>query len=87
MQPLWIQVKNGEDLPYWFFPSGLDPAYFSASEGAYAFRSPTSDEDSRGVLFIEQRQLALSEIEFLEWDRLADHYRQQPGRGETKINP
>ena len=50
MQPVWIQVKNGEDLPYWFLPSGLDPEYFSASEAAYAFRSPTSDEDSRAVL-------------------------------------
>ncbi|HBX44017.1 MAG TPA: hypothetical protein DEH27_09710, partial [Deltaproteobacteria bacterium] len=34
MQAVWIQVKNEEDLPYWFLPSGLDPEYFSASEAA-----------------------------------------------------
>lgn len=48
MQPVWIQVENGENLPYWFLPSGLDPEYFSASEAAYAFRS--SDGDSKAVL-------------------------------------
>lgn len=50
MQPVWIQVKNEENLPYWFLPSGLDPAYFSASEAAYAFRSPTSAGDSQAVI-------------------------------------
>jgi hypothetical protein len=50
MQAVWIQVKNGEDLPYWFLPSGLDPAYFSASEAAYAFRPPKSGKNSRAVL-------------------------------------
>ena len=39
MQPVWIEVKNEEALPYWFLPSGLDPTYYSASEVAYAFRS------------------------------------------------
>ncbi|MDX1815527.1 MAG: LssY C-terminal domain-containing protein, partial [Thermodesulfobacteriota bacterium] len=41
----------------------------------------------RAVLFIEQRPVALSEIEFLGWERLVDHYRRQPGSGESKINP
>ena len=49
MQAVWIQVKNGEDLPYWFLSSGLDPTYYSASEAAYAFRSPTSYEVSQAV--------------------------------------
>ena len=50
MQAVWIQVKNEEDLPYWFLPSGLDPAYFSASEAAYAFRSSTSTEVSQAIV-------------------------------------
>lgn len=49
MQPVWIEVKNEENLPYWFLPSGLDPAYFSASEAAFAFRSETSTEISQVV--------------------------------------
>ncbi len=39
MQPVWIEVKNDEAIPYWFLPSGLDPTYYSVSEVAYAFRS------------------------------------------------
>jgi len=50
MQAVWIQVKNEENLPYWFLTSGLDPAYYSASEVAYAFRSPASSEDSQAVI-------------------------------------
>ena len=49
MQPVWIEVKNEENLPYWFLPSGIDPAYFSASEAAYAFRSSTSSEITQAV--------------------------------------
>ncbi len=42
MQPVWIEVKNEEAVPYWFLPSGLDPTYFSPSEVAYAFRSTSA---------------------------------------------
>ena len=42
MQPVWIEVKNEEAVPYWFLPSGLDPTYYSASEVAYAFRSTSA---------------------------------------------
>jgi hypothetical protein len=49
MQLVWIEVKNEENLPYWFLPSGLDPAYFSASEAAFAFCSSISTEISQAV--------------------------------------
>ena len=49
MQPVWIEVKNLENKPYWLLTSGLDPAYFSASEAAYAFRSSTSTKISQAV--------------------------------------
>ena len=46
IQPVWIEVENAEDTPYWLLPSGLDPAYFSAAEAAYAFDSSQSASDS-----------------------------------------
>ena len=49
MQPVWIEVKNLENKPYWLLTSGLDPASFSASEAAYAFRSSTSTKISQAV--------------------------------------
>ena len=41
----------------------------------------------RAVLFFEQRPFHLSEIGFLEWEKLADHYRQQLGSGGSKTGP
>ena len=35
IQPVWIEVRNGEQLPYWLLSAGLDPDYFSAREAAY----------------------------------------------------
>ena len=48
IQPIWIRVENAEESPYWFLPSGLDPAYFSTAEAAYAFAaSQATDERDR----------------------------------------
>jgi hypothetical protein len=41
----------------------------------------------RAVLVFEPGHVALSEIKFLGWERLVDHYRQQLGSGEAKTNP
>ncbi|HXX31952.1 MAG TPA: LssY C-terminal domain-containing protein [Myxococcaceae bacterium] len=35
IQPVWIEVKNGEEVPVWLLSAGLDPDYFSAREAAY----------------------------------------------------
>src|SRR5512144_1504779 len=35
IQPVWIEVKNGEEIPYWLLSAGIDPDYFSAREAAY----------------------------------------------------
>jgi len=35
IQPVWIEVKNAEQVPYWLLSAGLDPDYFSAREAAY----------------------------------------------------
>ncbi|HBX42370.1 MAG TPA: hypothetical protein DEH27_00480 [Deltaproteobacteria bacterium] len=37
----------------------------------------------RAVLFIEERPFHLSEIGFLDWERLVDHYRKQVDGGES----
>lgn len=49
IQPVWIEVKNAEETPYWLLPSGLDPAYFSAAEAAYAFASSQSAHDGESI--------------------------------------
>ncbi len=46
MQPVWVEIKNEGNFPVWLLPSGLDPAYFSASEAAYPFRKTLSKKKS-----------------------------------------
>ena len=35
VQPVWIEVENQTDMPFWLMFHGLDPNYFSAHEVAY----------------------------------------------------
>jgi hypothetical protein len=35
IQPVWLEVKNADDVPYWLLSAGLDPNYYSAREAAY----------------------------------------------------
>lgn len=35
IQPVWLEVKNGEEVPYWLLAAGLDADYFSAREAAW----------------------------------------------------
>jgi hypothetical protein len=44
IQPVWIEVQNDADAPYWFLMSGLDPNYFAPSEAAYAFDGSSNDD-------------------------------------------
>ena len=34
IQPVWVEVRNDEDVPYWLLFPGLDPNFFPASEAA-----------------------------------------------------
>src|SRR5947199_374108 len=36
LQPVWIEVENREDRPYFLLSPGLDPNFFPASEAAEA---------------------------------------------------
>ncbi len=49
MQPVWIEVENAEETPYWLLPSGLDPAYFSPAEAAHAFGSSPTGNDGGAI--------------------------------------
>jgi hypothetical protein len=44
IQAVWVEVENARATHYWFLPSGLDPAYFSAVEAAHAFGSSASTD-------------------------------------------
>jgi hypothetical protein len=37
IQPVWIEIENRENEAVWLLTAGVDPAYFSAGEAAYAF--------------------------------------------------
>ena len=50
IQPVWLQIENRTDRPYWFAPLGLDPSYFTPLEAANRARyrlSPTANEAMR----------------------------------------
>jgi hypothetical protein len=49
IQPVWIEVRNGAAVPYWFLSSGLDPDYFAASEAAYAFHATASGDSDQAL--------------------------------------
>jgi hypothetical protein len=42
IQPVWIEVENNEDVPYWMMFAGLDPNFFPASEAAEAMATGAS---------------------------------------------
>ena len=57
VQPVWIEVENGEQEPYWLMSPGVDPNFFLVSEVADAF-APDDDDSNRHSL--QQRFAALA---------------------------
>jgi hypothetical protein len=57
VQPVWIEIENGEDEAYWLMSPGIDPNFFPASEVAEALAT-THEDETREVL--EQRFNALA---------------------------
>jgi hypothetical protein len=49
VQPVWVEVENGEDRPYWLMSPGVDPNFFMASELADAFSAP-GEERNREIM-------------------------------------
>ena len=57
IQPVWLEVRNSEALPYWLLAAGLDPDYFSAREAAYRRHSLFSRAANRQMdQFFEEVQ-------------------------------
>jgi len=56
IQPVWIEVENHDDTPYWLMSLGLDPYYIPASEAADAFAG--NNVDTNHVLTQRFQQLA-----------------------------
>ena len=52
IQPIWIEVENGDDVAYWLMSPGIDPNFYPASEAVEAFITKHENE-TREVL--EQR--------------------------------
>lgn len=44
IQPVWIEVANGDDTAYWLMSPGVDPNFFPASEAADAFAAMQDGE-------------------------------------------
>jgi hypothetical protein len=38
IQPVWLEIENGNSEPMWFLPLGMDTAYFTPLESAYLGR-------------------------------------------------
>ncbi len=57
IQPVWIEVRNGESQDYFLLSPGLDPDFFPASEAAEAY-SANLDPAARRDLESHFRQLA-----------------------------
>lgn len=45
LQPVWVEVTNGEDRPYFLLYPGLDPNFFPSSEAAEAFSGGESRDE------------------------------------------
>jgi hypothetical protein len=52
IQPVWVEVENREDVPYWLMYAGLDPDFIPASEAAEAMALRAS---GRGLAQLDRR--------------------------------
>ena len=57
IQPVWVEVENLDDRPYFLMSPGLDPNFFPASEAAEAF-ALNAPREQRAALDRHFRQLA-----------------------------
>jgi hypothetical protein len=54
IQPVWVKVENGDDLPYWLLELGLDPDVIPPTEAADVF----AGRDNRATVEATFRELA-----------------------------
>jgi hypothetical protein len=57
IQPVWVEVKNDETVPYWLLTAGLDADYFSAREAAWVRHTRFAPSANRQMdVFFDQVQ-------------------------------
>jgi hypothetical protein len=57
IQPVWIEVNNAEETPFWLLSAGLDADYFSAREAAHVRHSLFAPSANRQMdEFFDQAQ-------------------------------
>jgi len=49
IQPVWVEVENRDDIPYWLLFPGLDPNFFPASEVAEALAAGSEGTTPAGL--------------------------------------
>ena len=54
IQPVWIEVKNHDEIAYWLLSPGLDPNFFPASEAADAFAGESRKDNRKLTKRFEQ---------------------------------
>ena len=47
VQPVWVQIENRSQRPYWLMRSFMDPSYYAPREVARLFKSRASAQDMR----------------------------------------
>jgi hypothetical protein len=57
IQPVWIEVENGDSVAYWLLSPGVDPNFFPPSEAAEAF---ATTHESETIEVLEPRFSALA---------------------------
>jgi hypothetical protein len=51
VQPLWLEIENGSDRPFYLLPTGLDPEYFAPLEVAFLYKDSVTDYGALGEHF------------------------------------
>jgi hypothetical protein len=46
--PLWVEIENGSDQPFFFLPTGVDPEYFAPLEVAFLYKGSVADPSALG---------------------------------------
>jgi hypothetical protein len=58
IQPVWLEINNSEEIPYYLISRSLDPTYFSASEAAYMNR--VSGKEANKQMANDYRKLVIN---------------------------
>lgn len=49
VQPLWLEIENGSERPFYLLRTGLDPEYFAPLEVAFLYKDSFDDEGGEAL--------------------------------------